>query len=539
MKNIFLFLSLILLTCTTFAQNRGLKLVMPPTENLTAEKRKAIVIGMSDYGAGNSLDNTLNDADDMAAVLTRLGFEVLLIKNNDLRNLNANLTNWYNSIRSNDMAVFYFAGHGLEVGGQNYLLPVDAVINSETDVQYNTVNVNQVLDNMEEKGVRMKLLILDACRENPFTRGWTRTRGSNAQGLAQMTAPEGTFIAFAASPGATAQDGRTYNLRNGVFTHYLLQEIIKAGVTIDEVFSKVAGGVSSRTNRQQIPFRNSSLTDVFYFIPRKETPPPSNPAPSPSYNNPPPSNPTLSNNNPPPSNPTPSSNNPPPSNPTPPPSYNNSPPSNPTPSSYNPPPSSPTPSRNAAVAEIVRQADEHYDNKRFNEVVPLYMQAAEQGDAWSQFRLGKCYWWGNGVIKDYKQAVEWYKKAAEQGNVTAQTELGLIYYIGINMRKDYKQGIIWLRKAAEQGNAESQYYLGNSYYNGNGVKKNYKQAVEWYRKAAEQGHEQGQGSLGLCYEWGWGVTMDKDQAVYWYKKAADQGEKFAKEQLKEMGIKYP
>ena len=95
MKNVCLFLALLILTGQAFAQNRGLKLVKPPVENMTNERRKAIVIGMSDYGASRSLENTLNDADDIADVFTRLGFEVTLLKNNDLRNLTNNLTAWY------------------------------------------------------------------------------------------------------------------------------------------------------------------------------------------------------------------------------------------------------------------------------------------------------------------------------------------------------------------------------------------------------------------------------------------------------------
>jgi len=277
MKKIFLFIILLIFMCPlSFAQTRNFKLVKTPTENPTNQKRKAVVIGMSDYGAGRSLNNTLNDATDMADALTTLGFEVTLLKNNDLRNLNTNLTNWYNSIEGNDMAIFYFAGHGMEVNGENYLVPVDAELNSQTDVQYNALNVNQVLGNMDEKRVSMKLLILDACRDNPFKRSWSR--GSEEKGLAGMSAPKGTFIAFAASPGATAQDGGTYNLQNGVFTYYLKQEILKEGVSIDNIFTNVSDDVSNLTHDQQIPFRNTSLTKRFYFIPQGNDEPVPSPA---------------------------------------------------------------------------------------------------------------------------------------------------------------------------------------------------------------------------------------------------------------------
>ena len=532
MKNVFLFLTFWFLISPAFAQTRNFKIVKAPTENLSTEKRKAIVIGMSDYGAGRSLDNTLNDADDMSDVLMRLGFEVTLIKNNDLRNLRTNLINWYNAIEGNDMAVFYFAGHGLEVGGQNYLVPVDAEMNSQTDVEYATLNVNQVLGNMDEKRVGMKLLILDACRDNPFTRSWNQGRGSNTQGLAGMSAPRGTYIAFAASPGSTAQDGGNYNLRNGVFTHFILQEIIKTGATIDEIFNKVTGGVSNMTLNQQTPFKNSSLTASFYFIP-------------PRNDNPPPNNPTVA--------------------------YNENPP----PPNNNPSPNNPTPAPAINIAELIREADTHYDNKRYNDAVALYRQVAEQGNYAAQNQLGNCYYNGYGIIKDYKQAVEWYRKSAEQGYAAAQDNLGECYYYGNGVAKnlnqaaqwyrkaaeqghagaqdhlgycydqgegvakDLNQAAQWYRKGAEQGHARAQMHLGICYYNGEGVSQNYNQAVLWFKKAADQGDAKAQNNLGACYQSGNGIAQNRDQAVYWYKKAADQGEETAISNLRYLGIRYP
>ena len=144
MKNI-LIIGFLFASYLSFAQTRNLKTVNAPVENQTVEKRKAVVIGMSDYGASRSLNNTLNDANDMVDVLTRFGFEVTLLTNNELRNLETNLTAWYNTIERNDMAIFYYAGHGVEVGGSNYLIPINADLNSEADVQYEALSVNKVL----------------------------------------------------------------------------------------------------------------------------------------------------------------------------------------------------------------------------------------------------------------------------------------------------------------------------------------------------------------------------------------------------------
>ena len=266
MRKIFIGITLALFTCLPFAQERNLKLVKNPTENPTNQRRKAVVVGMSSYGDGRSLENTLNDVEDMAEALTQLGFVVTVLKNNDLRNLKTNLTAWYNTIEGNDMAVFYFAGHGVEVKGENYLIPIGAELNSQADVEDYTLKVNNILGNMEEKRVGFKLLILDACRDNPFTRSWSRS--NTQQGLAQMRAPKGMLIAFAAAPGATAQDGGSYNLRNGVFTHFLKQEILTAGASIDDILNKVAGNVSNLTNDQQVPYKTGVITENFYFIPK-------------------------------------------------------------------------------------------------------------------------------------------------------------------------------------------------------------------------------------------------------------------------------
>ena len=472
MRKIAFFIVLLLFTGLSFAQQtRNLKLVQAPTENPTRQTRKAVVIGMSSYGAGKSLDNTINDADDMAEVLTRLGFQVTLLKNNDLRNLKINLNNWYNTIEGNDMAIFYFAGHGMEVNGDNYLIPIDAELYSQIDVQFSALNVNQVLGNMDEKGVGMKLLILDACRDNPFKRSWSR--GSEEKGLAQMSAPRGTYIAFAASPGFTAQDGANYNLRNGVFTYFLKQEIVKEGKSIDEIFNNVTGRVANLTRDQQIPFKNSSLTQTFYFIPPEPVP---TPAPTPT----------------------------------------------------------PVPTPAVNVSEWLRQANTYYNYKQYGQAVALYRQAADRGEAKAQSRLGICYYNGWGVTKDYNQAASWFRKAAEQGEANAQANLGVCYHYGNGVTRSYTQAVEWYRKATEQGDANAQTNLGVCYYNGWGVAQDYTQAVEWYRRAAEQGKADAQYNLATCYEGGIGILQDNRQAAYWYRKAAEQGDADAKKALKKL-----
>ena len=175
-------------------------------------------------------------------------------------------------------------------------------------------------------------------------------------------------------------------------------------------------------------------------------------------------------------------------------------------------------------------------------------QAAEQGDAEGQWRLGVHYRDGDGVAQDYKEAAKWFRKAAEQGHAKAQSALGNCYYYGEGVEKDYAEAVKWYRKSAEQGYAVGQCNLGNSYYNGEGVEKDYAEAIKWYRKAAEprnqgifysdakgdtkdikrmtaagQEYAPAQCALGNCYYYGRGVEKDYAEAVKWYRKAAEQG----------------
>ena len=163
-----------------------------------------------------------------------------------------------------------------------------------------------------------------------------------------------------------------------------------------------------------------------------------------------------------------------------------------------------------------------------------YMALAEKGYAPAQFRLGRCYYNGNGVSTDYEKAVYWYTKAAEQGDSDAQFHLGDCYRLGFGVSRDYEKTVYWYTKAAEQGNAWAQYYLGHCYYDGSGVSMDREKAVYWFTKSAEQGNVEAQYSLGFDYERGIGVSQDYSKAVYWYTKAAKQGDNSAQNALERL-----
>ena len=204
--------------------------------------------------------NPVNDARAMEATLKRVGFNVIAMENASQPQMYDAIRRFGDQLRGGGIGLFYFAGHGVQVKGRNFLIPVDAAIEREDEVAYKAVDAGQVLDKLESARNPLNIVILDACRNNPFARG---TR-SAAVGLAQMEAPVGTLIAFATAPGAEASDG---DGKNGVYTQHLLEHIVQPGLKVEDVFKRVRFGVRRDTSGKQIPWENTSLEGDFYFVP--------------------------------------------------------------------------------------------------------------------------------------------------------------------------------------------------------------------------------------------------------------------------------
>jgi hypothetical protein len=222
-----------------------------------AERRVALVIGNGAYPTA-PLKNPVNDASDMARTLRELGFEVIQRENASLRQMEDALDEFWQSLRKGGTGLFFFAGHGLQVKGVNYLVPVDARISVEQDVKSLCLDANRVLGRMEDAGNGLNIVLLDACRNNPFARAW---RSAEA-GLAKMDAPTGTLIGYATAPDSVAADGSG---RNGVYTQHLLRELRVPGQNIETALKRVRVGVLNDTGRRQTPWESSSLTGDFYF----------------------------------------------------------------------------------------------------------------------------------------------------------------------------------------------------------------------------------------------------------------------------------
>ena len=232
---------------------------LPQSAN-TDERRLALVIGNSNYIHGGKLRNPVNDARAMSNALKKLNFDVIPCENAGQANFKRAIDDFGNRLSGYNVALFYYAGHGIQVNGENYLIPIDADIKTENDVEYNCVEANRVLAKMEDAGSRTNIVILDACRDNPFERSWRRS--AKGSGLAFMNAPSGSLIAYATSPGNTAADGHGVN---GVYTEALLKNMQIPNITILDMFMKVRDSVINKTNKEQIPWESTSLMGNFYF----------------------------------------------------------------------------------------------------------------------------------------------------------------------------------------------------------------------------------------------------------------------------------
>ena len=238
-----------------------LLLVALQTPGWGAPNKSALVIGNGAY-QDIPLRNPVNDAQAMAAALEKLGFRVTQKTNVTQPDMENAIREFGQTLKKEDVALFYFSGHGVQVNGINYLLPIGADIRSEDEVKYKAVDAGMVLDKLEAAGNQLNIVILDACRNNPY-----KGARSMSRGLAVMSAPPGALIAYATAPGTTAADGEG---DNSPYTKHLLAAMNAPGLKIEEVFKKVRVGVMADTANQQVPWEASSLTGDFYFLAKKE-----------------------------------------------------------------------------------------------------------------------------------------------------------------------------------------------------------------------------------------------------------------------------
>jgi TPR repeat protein len=491
--------------------------------------RVALVIGNSDYKS-SPLKNPINDAHDMSDRLQELGFSVVLRENLKRREIASTLREFRRRIKPGDEVLFFYAGHGLQVKGVNYLPAVDAQISSEDDVDLESLSLVKLLELLDESKASVKLVFLDACRNNPFARSFR----SASQGLTRVgdVAPSGTLISFATKPGSVAADGRS---RNGLYTEQLLKHIGEAGAPVEMMLKSVIRDVKTASNGRQEPWSEGSLEGNFYFRSAENEaqpalpPPPAqqaalqpqiiqslpiqteqafwesiknsrDPADFSAYLQQYPGGVfrTLAQN------------------------------------ALRRLAAPAAPANAASTADAPDPAGlvnlgwkyEKGEGVPRDEVkaVALYRQAAEAGNPYGMKNLGVMYTNGRGVRRDDAQALVWYRRAIDAGNTDAMVNLGWMFENGRGVARDAQNAVAWYRRAADSGNAMGMKNLGVMYENGLGVGKSYQTAASWYRRAAEAGNAAGMKNLGAMYANGRGVDRDDEAAVEWYRRAAQAGD---------------
>lgn len=502
-----------------------------PVPSAGAETRLALVIGNSGYIKA-PLANPRNDAQEIAQSLTQVGFTVRMLVDADQLAMRAAILAFGRELRGGDsVGVFYYAGHGVQVDGQNYLIPIGADVTDAAEIPLQAISLTELLKTMEAAESRVNIAILDACRDNPYP---ARTR-SVVRGLAPVQSPAGTLIAFATGPGEVALDG---DGPNSPYSGALAANIMEEGVPLEETFRRTRRQVLKATGNRQVPWEHSSLTGEFFFRPKMALPEererplagvdarhlaelkawekiksthdralleqhikafpdgvfaelalirlekmarPSSPWASVVTGS------TLR-----------------------------------------------TATRSdqvSAYEEGLKAESRASDAAGFAEAARLYQMAAETGLPAAMYRLGRLYDLGRGVSKNAQTAARWYKAAADKEHPAALSALGVLYEFGHGVDKDLAEALRLYRLAADAGDPAGMTSLGFLYGEGKGVGRDTKAARHWYQLAVTRGDARAMFNLALMLVRGEGGIANVAEAVRLLQNAADRGHAGAHREL--------
>ena len=554
-----------------------------------ADKRVALVIGNSNYQNVPRLPNPLADASAIAQMFKDAGFEFvdLQIDVGDLEFKRA-LRRFADVANDSDMAIVFFAGHGIELQGTNYMIPIDAKLADERDAPDEAIALDRIVEAVDG-AKRLRLIIVDACRDNPFSVSMKRnvaTRNAS-RGLARIEPQaSNTLIAYAARAGSTAEDG--YG-KHSPLTTALLHNLTVPGLDIRLAFGRIRDEVIKITDNRQEPFVYGSLGGgIISLVPQPSQP--GTPAVGPSAGPPPSIGPSAA------LAPGTSA------------EQSGKREQTVTPSALRPdlvtdcdrlaahPSDEQRPPDVAGVFEheidivaalrACNEAVRQYPNvarfvfetgriahaqkdyaealryfekatgmgskiaitetgigylngesvaKDYARALQLFEEADAKGDFLAAALMGLLYQNGWGVAQDHARARQLYEKAADAGDILAMNNLGIVYEIGLGVPKDYTQARRWFEKAAAADNPEAAYNLGWLYQSGLGVAQDYTKARQFYERAATRGNPVAMNNLGTLFGEGLGVLKDYAKARAWYEKAAVAGNVAAMDNL---GVYY-
>ncbi len=470
-----------------------------------SERRVALVIGNASYQHVDRLANPGNDAKLIADTLQKSGFTLVgggAQQDLDKVAFDRLVRDFGQQIQGADVALFYYAGHGMQVQGSNWLLPVDANPTRAQDLDFQLVNADLVLKQMDGAGTRLNIVLLDACRNNPFAN--LGTRGVSG-GLAQMRAPEGTLISFATQPGNVAVDGTG---ADGPYAMALADAIRQPGLDIFRLFNQVGLKVKRDTQGTQQPWVSSSPIDGEFYFARTEAAPEVIAAPALEA---PPSVPVS--------------------------------PSRDASTTARPAPLQATDAQQS-LRDLAEKGQPQAQidlgllyakgigvEKDYAAAMQWFQRAAAQDAPRALFLVGLMYERGFGVPRNYDTALAWYRRAAAKDAPLAELALARFYGQGLGVERDPAQRAAWLLRAANQGNPQAQFILGNIYRRGIDVPQDPATAAQWYQRAVLQEFVPAELQLGLLYEHGSGVPQDFAQAVRLLRLAAEKGNAIAQNAL--------
>ncbi len=460
------------------------------------QRRVALVIGIGDYTHASQLPNPVKDATRIGSVLSGLGFDVSLQTNLGINDLRDAVRNFADKADNADVALVYFAGHGIEMGGNNYLIPNDAELRRDRDLDHEALTLS-LMTSALEGAKRLRIVLLDACRNNPFAAQMklskNRTR-SVSRGLAAVEPIGDSIVVYASKHGTVAEDGAG---SNSPFAEALAKTLPEPGVEISLLFRKVRDDVIQATDRRQQPFVYGSISgDPFYFVPPK----------------------VVINNNT---------------------VIQQSPQRGATACSIWP--QIATTATKAQVEAFLsechsgifyRLAQARLKELKGSAVATLTPPKPDFSNtphsnepAEELYKRAKNYQYGNGGLKkDLKKALELFMQAANKGHAKSMTDVGWMNENGFGTSRNMHVAFEYYQKAADKGERMAINNLGWMYTKGNVVSVNYAKAVELYEKAIALGEPLAMTNLGWMYETGKGVPVDYSQAFKYYKKAADAGD---------------
>lgn len=420
-----------------------------------AADRVALVIGMSDYKTVVKLDNTINDARGISKTLRDIGFQVTTALEADAETLRTIVDEFAFRSETADLALIYFAGHGVEVQGENFLIPVDAVVTSNQDIQRQAISLKQLLASVENAR-KMRIVILDSCRDNPFgdaldlaalddtAEQAEQTRSMGSAGLAPPSPDRGTLVAFAARDGERALDGAG---NNSPFALALMENLTKPNLEISLMFRQIRDQVLQETSNQQEPHTYGSLSGTpFYIAGANQGSIVASADPKVAWSD----------------------------------------------LRENQEVQLASLARNGDTRSMVgmaymrlNAADARYDPKA---AAGFLQQAADAGSAEAQFELAQLYEKGLGVAQDLDRAFDLFNASAEQGFADALNDLGFIYYQGgLNVVPNQKRGLEYFQKAADLRHPQAMFNVAALIDDGVIPGRTYEDAAEYLYRSLRTG----------------------------------------------------